>query len=178
LRLLVHRAYCLTLYEGEQPFLLATFYVRTEGGQLVDKHSEFFTLLRTEMYTTLLLPMTSLSYDTFIAGGITGGPDATLVRAFIGFCHTNLAHAHPDSFDLEGVSRAFHNHPELTLQLVRLFHVRFDPQEAGRDNRYAIARLETTEMVENFTTGRRFLDQPDAGRQRHRNRRPAERTPQ
>ena len=159
LQLHVHRAYCLTLHEGEQPFLLATFYVRTEGGQLVDKQSTLFAKLRAEMYTTLLLPMTSLSYDTFIEGGIAGGPDTTLVRAFIGFCHTNLAHAHPDSFDLEGVSRAFHNHPELTLQLVRLFHVRFDPQEAGRDNRYAIARQETTEMVENFTTGRRFLDQ-------------------
>ncbi len=119
----------------------------------------FLSDLRAEMYTTLLLPMTSLSYEKLIAGGITSGPDATLVRAFIGFCHTNLAHAHPDSFDFEGVSRAFHNHPELTLQLVRLFHVRFDPQDADRDNRYAIARLETTEMVENFTTGRRFLDQ-------------------
>lgn len=155
----VHRAYCLTIHEGEHPFFLATFYIAAEGGALVEKNSQLFADLRAEMYTTLLMPMTSLSYEKFIAGSITGGPDATLIRAFIGFCHSNLAHAHPDSFDLEGVSRAFHNHPELTLQLVRLFHVRFEPEEAGRDNRYAIARLETTEMVENFTTGRRFLDQ-------------------
>lgn len=159
LELKVHRAYCLTLHEGEQPFFLATFYVSTGDGALVGKNSQLFASLRSEMYTTLLMPMTSLSYERLIAGGIAGGPDTTLVRAFIGFCHTNLAHAHPDSFDLEGVSRAFHNHPELTLQLVRLFYARFNPEATGRQQNYDRARIETAEMVENFTTGRRFLDQ-------------------
>ncbi|MDK9706737.1 MAG: NAD-glutamate dehydrogenase [Desulforhopalus sp.] len=159
LDLKVHRAYCLTLHEGEQPFFLATFYVSTSEGALISRDSQLFAFLRAEMYTTLLMPMTSLSYEKFVAGGIAGGPDATLVHAFIGFCHTNLAHAHPDSFDLEGVSRAFHNHPELTLQLVRLFHARFSPEARQLGLDYQQVRLETADMVENFTTGRRFLDQ-------------------
>ncbi|MFH0780630.1 MAG: NAD-glutamate dehydrogenase domain-containing protein, partial [Pseudomonadota bacterium] len=159
LGLQVHRAYCLTLRDEEQPYLLATFYVSTAQGALVEKNSPSFAELRAEMYTSLLMPMTSLSYERFVVGGIASGPDATLIRAFIGFCHTNLAHAHPDSFDLEGVSRAFHNHPELTLQLVRLFHVRFDPELPNRDSDYKNAHRATTELVENFTTGRRFLDQ-------------------
>lgn len=159
LDLKVHRAYSLTLQEGDQSYFLATFYVSTGEGALINKTSQFFARLRSEMYTTLLMPMTSLSYERLIAGGIASGPDATLVRAFIGFCHTNLAHAHPDSFDLEGVSRAFHNHPELTLQLVRLFHARFDPEATDRQQDYDRVRFEVTETVENFTTGRRFLDQ-------------------
>ena len=53
-------------------------------------------------------------------------PDATLINAMIGFCHTNLAHNRPDTFDLEGIMRAFHNHPDISLRLVRLFQVRFD----------------------------------------------------
>ncbi len=159
LALNVHRAYCLTVQEGEQPYFLATFYVSTPDGALVARNSPLFAKLRAEMYTTLLLPMTSPSYEKFIAGGITGGPDATLIRAFIGLCHTNLAHSHPDSFDLEGVSRAFHNHPELVVHLVRFFHLRFDPKDKDRDNRYDQARLQITEMVENFSTGRRFLDE-------------------
>ena len=159
LGLQVRRAYCLTLHEGEQPYFLATFYVATGDGRLVEKNTPFFAELRAEMYTTLLMPMTSPSYEKFIAAGIASGPDATLVRAFIGFCHTNLAHAHPDSFDLEGVSRAFHNHPQLTLQLVQLFHVRFDPEVVDRHQRYEVVLRETAEQVENYTTGRRFLDQ-------------------
>ncbi len=158
LGLLVHRAYCLTLYDGEQPYFLATFYVSTPDGGLVEKDSLLFHRLRSELYTTQLMPMSSLTYDTFIASGITDGPDGSLVRAFIGFCHTSLAHAHPDSFDFEGVSRAFHNHPELTLQLVRLFHARFDPADHGPE-RYARTLAETAELVENFNTGRRFLDE-------------------
>ncbi len=159
LGLQVHRAYCLTLHEGEHPYFLATFYVKTLEGGLVGRNSQLFAELRAEMYTTLLMPMTSLSYEKFIARGIAGGPDTALIRAFIGFCHTNLAHAHPDSFDLEGVSRAFHNHPELTLQLVRLFRIRFDPEMVDRDSRYKSTEVETAELVENFSTGRRFLDQ-------------------
>jgi len=159
LGLQVRRAYCLNLQEGEQPYFLATFYVVTNEGRLVEKQSPFFAELRAEMYTTLLMPMTSPSYEKFIAAGITNGPDTTLIRAFIGFCHTNLAHAHPDSFDLEGVSRAFHNHPQLTLQLVRLFHARFDPEVDDRQQHYEVVLRETMEQVENYTTGRRFLDQ-------------------
>lgn len=158
LDLVVHRAYCLTLYDGEHPYFLATFYVTTPDGRLVEKDSLLFHRLRSELYTTQLMPMSSLTYDAFIASGVTDGPDASLVRAFIGFCHTSLAHAHPDSFDFEGVSRAFHNHPELTRQLVRLFHARFDPADHGSEH-YVRDLAETTELVENFNTGRRFLDE-------------------
>lgn len=157
LRLQVHRSYCLAIHDGDHPYFLATFYVTTESGGLIAEDGELFQQLRAEMYTTQLMPMPSLTYDRIVASGIAGGPDGTLIRAFIGFCHTNLAHVHPDSYDLEGVSRAFHNHPEITLQLVKLFHVRFDP--AGKGESYPEVLAETSALVENFNTGRRFLDE-------------------
>lgn len=157
LSLTVQRSYCLTVHDGDYPYFLATFYVTTEDGGLVAEDSPLFQQLRAEMYTTQVMPMTSLTYDQMIANGMVGGPDGSLIRAFIGFCHTSLAHTHPDSYDLEGVARAFHNHPEITLQLVRLFHARFDP-EADADG-YPAVLAETEALVENFNTGRRFLDE-------------------
>ena len=151
----VRRSYCLTIHDGEHPYFLATFYVSTEDGGLIEKDSPLFCRLRAEMYTAQLLPLTSPTYEKMIGRGLTDGPDASLVRAFIGFCHTALAHSHPDSFDQEGISRAFHNHPELSLQLVKLFHTRFDP--AGGVP-YEEILAETTGLVAGFTTGRRFLD--------------------
>lgn len=157
LHLTVQRSYCLTVHDGDYPYFLATFYVTTEDGGLIAEDSTLFQQLRAEMYTTQVMPMTSLTYDHMIASGMVGGPDGSLIRAFIGFCHTNLAHAHPDSYDLEGVARAFHHHPELTLQLVQLFHARFDPAAAAED--YPAVLAETEALVENFNTGRRFLDE-------------------
>ena len=56
---------------------------------------------------------------------------------------------------LEGVSRAFHHHPELTLQLVSLFHARFDP--ADREPSATPGSWpRPPSLVENFNTGRRF----------------------
>lgn len=159
LGLTVRRTYCLTMENDGHPYFLATFYVATGEGGLISPDSPLFARLRAEIYAAMLMPMTSPSYEKFVAGSLADGPDTTLIRAFIGFCHTQLAHTHPDSFDLEGVSRAFHNHPELTLQLVRLFHLRFDPEIVDRQSRYEKAKAETSDLVENFSTGRRFLDQ-------------------
>ena len=89
---------------------------------------------------------------------MVSGAEGSLIRAFIGFCHTNLAHTHPESYDLEGIVRAFHNHPDLTLALVRLFCARFDPDRADREERYPQLLDETTALIANFTTGRQFLD--------------------
>jgi glutamate dehydrogenase len=159
LGLTVQRTYCLTMENDGHPYFLATFYVAGGDGGLISPDSPLFARLRAEMYASMLMPLTSPSYEKFVAGALADGPDTTLIRAFICFCHTQLAHSHPDSFDLEGVSRAFHNHPELTLQLVRLFHLRFDPEIADREGHYKKAKAEVADLVENFSTGRRFLDQ-------------------
>ncbi len=154
----VQRAYCLTLSDSLHPYFLGTFYVTGPGGSPLSRESALFAQLREELFTTQILSATGATYQSLVTSGLAGGADTALVEACIGFCHTQLAHTHPDSFDLEGVMRAFHNHPDLTLQLVRTFRTRFDPALTDRDVVYPQALEETRRMIEHFSSGRRFLD--------------------
>ena len=130
LGLKIKRAYGLKLRNGVHPYFLATFYVSPVTVEPLKKGSALFGRLQEELYHTQILPESSIGYEKLVMTGLAGGADASLIRAFVGFCHTNLAHNHPDSFDLEGVMRAFHNHPDVSLQLVKLFRARFDPESA------------------------------------------------
>jgi glutamate dehydrogenase len=154
----VMRMYCLTVSDGVYPYLLSTFYVRIADGQQLTKGSNLYPQLQRELYNIQILAMHSHSYEVFVRAGLSSGTDASLVDAMIGFCHTNLAHNRPDTFDLEGIMRAFHNHPDISLKLVSLFHVRFDPEVADRDVLYADTLEQTVRAVEEYDTGRRFLD--------------------
>ena len=154
----VMRMYCLTVSDGVYPYLLSTFYVRVADGQQLTKSSNLYPQLQRELYNIQILSMQSHSYEVFVRGGLSSGTDASLVDAMIGFCHTNLAHNRPDTFDLEGIMRAFHNHPDISLKLVAFFHVRFDPEIVERDVLYADTLEQTVRAVEEYDTGRRFLD--------------------
>jgi len=155
----VKRAYCLTVSNGIHPYFLATFYVKTASSDRVEKGSRLYQKLREELYNTQILPASSRTYRRLVARGIFSGADATLIRAFIGFCHTSLAHNHPDRFDLEGVMRAFYNHADLVQQLVKLFRIRFDPEIQERQENYCKTLEKTVRLIEHYNTGRHFLDE-------------------
>ncbi|MGB5454045.1 MAG: NAD-glutamate dehydrogenase domain-containing protein [Sedimenticolaceae bacterium] len=154
----VMRLYCLTVSDGVYPYLLSTFYVRVLDGHQLTKSSSLYQQLQRELYNIQILSIQSHSYEVFVRGGLSSGTDASLVDAMIGFCHTNLAHNRPDTFDLEGIMRAFQNHPDISLKLVALFHARFDPEILERDVSYADTLEQTLLAVEEYDTGRRFLD--------------------
>lgn len=154
----VARAYGLTISNGTHPYFLFTFYVTAADGCRIEKNSMLYSQLREELYNTQILRSCSLTYRELVPTGVVSGTDASLLCAFIGFCHTNMAHTHPDSYDLEGVMRAFHNHPDIALQLVKLFRVRFDPEQQNREQEYAKLLTETEQLIAGYNTGRRFLD--------------------
>jgi glutamate dehydrogenase len=154
----VKRAYCLTISNEIHPYFLGTFYVISRDGKLVTKDSELFRKLQQELYATQILSTASPSYENLVVSRVMSGDDALLVNALIGFCHTNLAHTLPETFDLEGIMRAFHNHPDIALQLVKLFKARFDPRLTDRDVLYQHLLAETTSVVDSYNTGHRFLD--------------------
>ena len=159
LGLSVQRAYALTLSNGIHPYFLATFYVRLPDGGLLDRETDLYAELKEELYATQLLPPESQTYRKLVVPGVASGAEGALIRAMIGFCHTNLAHTHPESFDLEGIVRAFHNHPEIALQLVRLFRCRFQPGVEAREPDYAATLAATEKLIEGYNTGRGFLDE-------------------
>jgi glutamate dehydrogenase len=159
LNLGVRRAYTLSVSTGSFPYFLGTFYViRREGGLLV-KDSPLFRRLCRELYNTQILATGSEVYRDFVLTRRLTGDEASLVNAFIGFCHTNLAHNQPHRFTLEDVSRAFHSHPEIVLQLTSLFELRFDPEIADRQPSYEAALAAVTKEVEEYNTGHRQLDE-------------------
>jgi len=156
---MIDRAYCLTINNGIHPYFLSTFYVTTDQGIPLENDSPLFQTLREELYNTQILSSQCETYRRLVAPGIMSGVDASLISALVGFCHTNLAHNHPDSFDLEGIVRAFYAHPTIALQLIALFRCRFDPDVENRDEFYHLELDSTRNMIDEYTTGRRFLDE-------------------
>ncbi len=154
----VRRAYCLSVTNGMTRYFLSTFYVKARDKTPIDPGGDLHDRLRLELYNTQITSTTAPGYHKLITNGVMSGPDATLVTAFIGFCHTNLAHNAPEIYEREGITRAFHNNPSVSMQLVELFYARFDPSEKQREKKYAKKLEECTEMVANFNSGRRVLD--------------------
>jgi len=159
LKIGVQRSYTLNISTGVSRYFLSTFYVRTLDGQLVAKDSELFRRLQTELYNTQILSMARSTYKEFVANRVMTGEEASLTNAFIGFCHTTLAHNQPDRFDLETVRSAFHSDPDTTLKLVRLFEQRFSPDIRDRQASYESALDEALETINSYNTGHRYLDE-------------------
>ncbi|MBE2887162.1 NAD-glutamate dehydrogenase domain-containing protein [Geobacter anodireducens] len=155
----VNRAYCLTISNGIHPYFLGTFYVRRRDGEVLQRGSELFGRLQRELSNTQLLATRSHAYREFVITGHMSGEDATLTNAFIAFCHSNLAHNQPDRFGLDDVRGAFLAHPEIALQLAKLFRARFDPAAEDRAALYERVLAETRHEVAEYNTGHRYLDE-------------------
>ena len=159
LELGVNRAYCLTISNGVHPYFLGTFYVRRRDGEVLARGTEAFSQLEGELSNTQLLATRSHAYRELVTNGLMSGEDATLTNAFITFCHSNLAHNQPDRFGLDDVRDAFLAHPEIALQLARLFRARFDPAVKDRSVAYETILAETRREVAEYNTGHRHLDE-------------------
>ncbi|HSD19892.1 MAG TPA: NAD-glutamate dehydrogenase domain-containing protein [Anaeromyxobacter sp.] len=154
----VRRLLALTLATGSRPFFLGSFRVSRRNGKPLERDSDLFRKLRRLLFNTQILSPHSAAYIEFVLPGIMTGEEAALVNAFIGFCHTNCAHAQPHRYTFEDVIRAFHSQPEIALRLVRLFELRFDPEQEERESRYAAELALVEKEVANYNTGHRQLD--------------------
>ncbi|OED38346.1 amino acid dehydrogenase [Chromatiales bacterium (ex Bugula neritina AB1)] len=154
----VKRAYHLSVTNGLTPYFLANFYVKSRDDSELSEDSSQYINLKRELYSTQITSTTAPSYATLIKSGIMSGPDSTLISAIVGFCHTNLAHNAPEIYDRENIARAFHNNPGVSIQLVELFYARFDPGVTNREEAYAAKLESVSNLVENFNSGRRILD--------------------
>jgi len=155
----VRRSYSLNINTGVHPYFLGTFYVVGYDGKLVEKGSELFEELKTELYNTQILSAAGTTYREFVTSRIITGEEASLTNAFISFCHTTLAHHQPDRYDLEVVKSAFHSDPEIALQLIGVFKKKFDPEIGDRRHEYEAALSEAEEAVGGYNTGQRYLDE-------------------
>lgn len=154
----VRRAYHLSVTNGLTPYFLATFYVKPRDKSDLNEDSAIYTNLQRELYSTQITSTTAPSYATLIKSGVMSGPDSTLISALVGFCHTNLAHNAPEIYDRDNIARAFHHNPSVSIQLLELFYARFDPSLTDRQDAYEEKLASVTNLIENFNSGRRILD--------------------
>jgi glutamate dehydrogenase len=159
LNLGVRRSLTLTVSTGTQPYFLGSFHVAHRGGRALEKDSDLFRRLRRQLYNTQILATGSPAYRDFVLTKVMTGEEASLINAFIGFCHTNCAHNQPHRYTFEDVVRAFHSHPDIALRLVGLFETRFDPDIADREARYAAELPKMEHEVASYNTGHRMLDE-------------------
>jgi len=155
----VRRSYCLIIDTGIHPYFLGTFYVLTHKGELVEKGGDLFNKLQAELYNTQILATESSTYTKFVVDGILTGEEASLTDAFIGFCHSVLAHSTQDRYDKSFIREAFHSEPNLTLKLVDLFRKKFKPDLRNRKALFAKALEDVEEVVSEYNTGHRYLDE-------------------
>jgi len=155
----INRTYSLIISNGIHPYFLGTFYIRAGISDSPARGTELFKLLRNELFNTQILSSDSVNYREFVRSGAMRGEDASLINAFTGFCHTNLAHNHPDIYELETVQRAFQAHPDIALLMVELFRARFDPELENRDTSYQEAMEKAESAVGSYRTGHRHIDE-------------------
>ncbi len=153
----VKRAYCLTIHNGLHPYFLGTFYLCEEGKELFAKHGFLYNQLAHELFNTQILSTAAETYRLVIDGHLTG-IDASLVNAFASFCHTTLAHNQPDRFSYQEVEAAFDSDIEMTLRLVALFRLRFEPQLPGRTENYECELAKLNQAINAYNTGHAYLD--------------------
>jgi glutamate dehydrogenase len=153
----VRRSAVLQVRAGGHPWCLGSFQVSHRQGESLAVGSPLLARLRSQLFNTQVLASDSDTYREMVLPGVMNGVEASLVVAFIGFCHTNCAHAQQERYTLEDVVRAFHSHPDLSLRLVRLFEARFDPDRPDR-RAYAELLAEVEREVADYNTGHRMLD--------------------
>ncbi len=155
----VRRSLTMVVSTATGPVFLGSFNVARRSGGPLEKDSDLFRSLKRQLYNTQILATESPAYKEFVLTGVLTGEEASLVNAFIGFCHTNLAHNQPHRYTLEDVVRAFISDPDMSRRLALLFEARFDPGVADRERRYAPDLAALEHEVASYNTGHRALDE-------------------
>jgi glutamate dehydrogenase len=159
LNLGLRRSLALSATADGQRHFLASFRVAHREGLPLTRDGELFRRLRRQLFATQILAIESPTYRDFVLPRLMTAEEAGLVNAFIGFCHTQCAHNQTDNYTYEDVVRAFHFHPDMSLRLVRLFKVRFDPDRRDRDTAWPRELAEVEREVAAYNTGHRRLDE-------------------
>ena len=155
----VRRSLVFTISTGAHSYFLGSFHVQHRQGTSLALDPELLRRVRRQLFSTLILAVESPAYRDFVLPGLMSGEEAALVNAFVGFCHTSLAHNQPHRYTLEDVIRAFHLDPEMALSLVRLFELRFDPEVRDREARWPAELARMEREIETYNTGHRMLDE-------------------
>lgn len=93
--------------------------------------------------------------ETFIKSNLLTGNEAHLVRNIASFTHQTLLYADPNLYSLESINEGLCRHPELTIQLCKIFEAKFHPQKHTADE---TLREQLAVLIEKLDTGQAIND--------------------
>lgn len=115
---------------------------------------DFLRELVTLKYFDYLDTIESIFVDTKLISGNFGN----LLRTIISFVHQVLTQADSNLYSFNNIEEALCRHPELTLQICKLFIYKFDP-ERSNFKKYEKERKSLLQLVEELDTGNVTNDQ-------------------
>lgn len=115
--------------------------------------SDFLKELVTEKYFQGMDLIESL----FVDSGLVSGNLGNLIKTLVSFIHQVLVHADVNIYSFSHIEEGLCRHPELTVQLLRAFELKFHPEKKNLDL-YKQTREEFLKLVENLDTGHEVND--------------------
>ncbi len=95
--------------------------------------------------------------STFVETKFLRGNLGNLVRLFTSLAHQLLLHADANLYSKENIEESLIRHPELTIELTRIFELKFHPTTHDL-NTYNEARANFLSLVSKLDTGNLYLD--------------------
>jgi glutamate dehydrogenase len=96
-------------------------------------------------------------HEAFVKPKLLTGNEAHLVRNIASFVHQALLHADPNLYSHEHIVEGFCRHPDLTVQLCRIFEWKFHPR-TNNSEKYHKLSSELLQMIERLDTGQASND--------------------
>jgi len=93
--------------------------------------------------------------ETFVKTHLLNGNEAHLVRNFVSFVHQGLLYGDPNLYSRDSVVEGFCRHPELTVQLCKVFEAKFHPKKQTQDE---TIQKNLIELIEKLDTGHPLND--------------------
>lgn len=95
--------------------------------------------------------------STLIDPGLISGNYGNLLRSIMNFIHQTLVHADLNLYSLDHLEEGLCRHPELTVQLIKLFELKFHPEKHNIEKYYA-AKGKLVKLVQYLDTGSELND--------------------
>lgn len=95
--------------------------------------------------------------EVFVESHLLTGNEGHLVRNFASFVHQVLVYADPYLYSFDNVIEGLCRHPELTVQLCKIYAAKFDPEKFDF-SQYETLRKEFILLVEKLDTGQAVYD--------------------
>ncbi len=128
--------YCSASYiqpYGKNSILIMSLGLHGIQGKAAWKEANIKDFLR-ELVTLKYFPDGDLVEKNFIDSNLVSGNEGNLIRTMISFVHQTLVNGDPNQYSYSSVEEGLCRHVELTTQIIKLFQLKFDPENQNLES--------------------------------------------